>query len=109
MRHRPGIMSRLRSRVKRGKGGRKTLEYLEVLLKDPCVYCQEFGCDSFDHIVPIALIDQLNTSFGKNHWSNLAPCHEACNVKKGMMGLLRTLVDEDAGIDCRCRVVSYLE
>lgn len=93
MSHRPGIMSRLRRRVKRGKGGVKALAYLEALLKDPCVYCQEFGCDSFDHIVPVALIDQLNTPYGRDHWSNLAPCHEACNVKKDMKGLIYELVD----------------
>ncbi len=92
MSHRPGVMSRLRGRVKQGKGGKSTLTYLEALLRDPCVYCQELGCDSFDHIVPIAWIDELNTGFGKNHWSNLAPCHRTCNVKKKDRRLVYELI-----------------
>jgi hypothetical protein len=88
-----GVMSRLRAKVRQGKGGRVTLAFLEsVLLNDPCVYCQEFGCDSVDHITPIALIDQLNTGFGKSHWTNLAPCHKTCNKKKGGKGLIYGLM-----------------
>jgi 5-methylcytosine-specific restriction endonuclease McrA len=85
-------MSRLRSKIKQGKGGKSTLTYLEALLRDPCVYCQEFGCDSFDHIVPIAWIDRLNTGQGKNHWSNLAPCHRTCNMRKGTKGVLDVIL-----------------
>lgn len=88
MSHRAGVVSRYRSRVKRGKGGRKILNYLEVLLRDPCVYCQEFGCDSIDHIVPVIREDELTTGSSRDHWSNLAPCHISCNVKKGSHGVL---------------------
>jgi 5-methylcytosine-specific restriction endonuclease McrA len=82
MSHRPGVLSRAKNRVKRGKESPRNLEYLLTLLKDPCVYCGELGSDSLDHIVPIAKIELLNTNHGKDHWSNLAPCHKSCNFKK---------------------------
>jgi 5-methylcytosine-specific restriction endonuclease McrA len=89
--HRAGVLSKYRSRVKRGKGGKTTLEYLEVLLQDPCVYCGEFGADSIDHIVPVMRGYEVNTGWSRDHWSNFAPCHSQCNFEKGSLSLLRFL------------------
>lgn len=91
-RRRPGVMSSLRNRVKHGGAGKPTLEYINIILKDPCSFCGEYGCDSVDHIVPVCRKDQIVTGFGKDHWSNLAPCHRACNIKKGSRGLIHELL-----------------
>jgi 5-methylcytosine-specific restriction endonuclease McrA len=85
--HRPGVLSKTRNRVKRGKENPRNLEYLLALLKDPCVYCGELGSDSLDHIVPMAKIELLNTGYGKSHWTNLAPCHQMCNFRKKDKGI----------------------
>lgn len=74
-------MSRVRGHVKKGKGGKKTLAYLIDLLKDPCVYCGEPGCNSIDHVVPRSL-------GGPNNLDNYAPCHRDCNRRRGVKGVL---------------------
>lgn len=79
--HRAGVLAHFRKKVKQGKGGKNTVLYLEAILKDPCVYCGEMGCDSFDHINPVV-------KNGKHHWSNFAPCHKTCNMRKGAKGVL---------------------
>jgi 5-methylcytosine-specific restriction endonuclease McrA len=86
--HRAGVVSKYRSKVKRGKGGKKVLAYLEVLLRDPCVYCGEMGSDSIDHIVPVIKYERAKAEDSRDHWTNLAPCHAQCNVRKGSMNLV---------------------
>lgn len=75
-----GILSRVKSNARRGKGGKGLLKYLMVLLKDPCVYCGEFGCDSIDHI-------QAKSKEGADKWENYAPAHKDCNKDKGNKGI----------------------
>lgn len=88
MSHRPGVLSRIRKRIRQGKGGKQTLEYLMILLKDPCPYCGLYGSDTIDHITPVVKIEQLNTGNGRNHWTNFVACHMLCNVRKGEKGVL---------------------
>jgi 5-methylcytosine-specific restriction endonuclease McrA len=93
MSHRPGVLSKLKSRARSGRGGRATLKYVRIILQDPCVYCGEFGADSVDHIVAVVNRDKLMTGQSGDHWSNLAPCHRSCNSKKGKKGILHVLMD----------------
>lgn len=80
-----GILSRVRSNSKRGKGGKGLYKYLKVLLNDPCVYCGEFGADSIDHIL-------AKSRMGADKWENYAPAHEKCNRSKGSKGLVWNLL-----------------
>ena len=92
MSRRTGVLCRVRKRIKGGHGGKGTLKYLNTILLDPCVYCGKFGCDSIDHITPIAKREQLSTGRGINHWSNFAPCHKRCNEDKQHKGILHVLL-----------------
>ena len=92
MSRRTGVLANLRSKVKRKKGGKAALNYMFVLLKDPCVYCGELGCDSLDHIHPKFKREGLTTGFGIHHWSNLAPCHNKCNSEKGIGSIFSRLL-----------------
>lgn len=83
-RHR-GVLSSLKHQVNRGKGGRKLYEYILILLKDPCVYCGELGCDSIDHIDPLS-------KGGLNGWENYAPAHKDCNNDKQDGSILQRLL-----------------
>lgn len=46
------------------------------------MYCGG-SSNGIDHIVPISRVNQLVTGCSPNHWSNLAPCCQNCNNKKG--------------------------
>lgn len=92
MARRKGVLSHLKNNVRRGKGGLLTLTYTKIILNDPCVYCGEYGCDSLDHITPVAKATELSTGYGKNHYTNLAPCHRDCNRRKGIKGVLYGLM-----------------
>lgn len=69
-----------------GRGNPAEVTYIEALLGEPCAYCQEFGCDTLDHIIP------LSQPGSQTVWSNLAPAHVECNRAKGSSGLLMFLV-----------------
>lgn len=79
MSSRQGVLSRLRHSVERGKGGKLSLAWCGVLLKDPCVYCGERGCDTIDHIVPYFRRSELMEGRTIHGWDNFAPAHQACN------------------------------
>lgn len=91
---RTGVISRLNSRVRKGKGGKATLAYIRSILNDPCIYCGEFGCDSIEHIVPKTRKEELSTGSGISHWTNLAPTHKRCNGSRSCKGLLSYLVSK---------------
>jgi 5-methylcytosine-specific restriction endonuclease McrA len=94
--HRPGVLSKLKNRAKSGRGGKATYKYVQLIIKDPCVYCGELGSDSIDHIIPVTSQEQLITGQGRDHWTNLAPCHRKCNSIKGKKGILHVLIDKNA-------------
>lgn len=87
-------MSRLRGRIKNGSGGKMALEYCQVLLNDPCVYCGEFGCDTLDHITPVIHRDRMPEGMSVHNVLNYAPCHERCNCRKGKRGVLWHLMNQ---------------
>lgn len=87
--HKRGVLSQVRAKIKSGKGGGPTMDYILVILNDPCVYCGEFGSDSIDHITPVAKKHLLNTGHSRNHWTNLTACHRACNSRKGTNGVIK--------------------
>jgi 5-methylcytosine-specific restriction endonuclease McrA len=80
---RSGVLSRIKANIKRGKGGKKILAWVQVLLRDPCVYCGKYGADTIDHIVPKAKWVQIESEVGVKHWSNFAPAHKKCNFDRG--------------------------
>lgn len=87
-RHRPGVLAMIKARVKSGRCGKQTLAWINILMQDPCPYCGLAGCDTVDHITPVIKRDQLNTGFGKDHWTNLTACHKRCNLQKGSNGVI---------------------
>ncbi|MGW7175765.1 HNH endonuclease [Streptomyces xanthophaeus] len=46
-----------------------------------CVYCDDAESQEIDHVVPVK-------SGGSEHWHNLVPACEECNLGKGQKGLL---------------------
>jgi 5-methylcytosine-specific restriction endonuclease McrA len=75
-----------------GKRG-ATPKYLNIISKDPCVFCGE-ASNTIEHIEPkrLGLLVNKLTGFSRNHWTNIAPSCEKCNHEKGGKRLLRFLV-----------------
>lgn len=61
------------------------LAYVEILLADPCSYCEAPAAVA-DHIQPIAL-------GGDGDFTNLTAACQACNARKHAKELLRFLLD----------------
>jgi hypothetical protein len=78
-----------------GRSG-ATPKYLDIIAKDPCVFCGGRNKIEVDHIEPIRGCRrgwQLKaTGFSVNHWTNFAPACARCNREKGHLKLLSFLV-----------------
>lgn len=67
----------------------EALEYVELIERDPCVYCGS-PSESIDHIDPVA-------AGGDSDWDNLASACLTCNSSKGAKLLLRFLMYRHSG------------
>lgn len=67
-----------------GKPHANDLEYMEMLLCDPCSYCGR-EADTIDHIEPVL-------SGGSSTWNNLTAACRQCNSRKSTRGLLAFLL-----------------
>lgn len=61
-----------------------TIEYLDIIANDPCVYCGN-PSEHVDHILASA-------RGGENHWTNYAPACAKCNQSKHAGGMLQFLL-----------------
>jgi len=68
----------------------ESLEYVQLISLDPCVYCGK-AAQAVDHIVPVA-------KSGTGEWSNLAPACMSCNSSKRDEGLLAFLLRVNNGL-----------
>jgi hypothetical protein len=73
----------------------ETMEYLAIVMQDPCVYCGG-PANTRDHIVPIS-------DGGPNRWDNYAPACRGCNSAKGNKSLLDFLLDRRLMLEYRER------
>lgn len=62
----------------------EAIEYVEIIRRDPCVYCGG-KCTAIDHIEPVIL-------GGGSEWTNLEPICGSCNSRKGKKRLLNFLL-----------------
>ena len=60
-------------------------KYIEIILKDPCVYCGKRSTE-IDHIEP-------RIKGGSHEWDNLAPVCKVCNTRKHKRGMLVFMLD----------------
>jgi 5-methylcytosine-specific restriction endonuclease McrA len=60
--------------------------YIEIILKDPCVYCGNTSTE-IDHIEP-------RIKGGSHEWDNLAPVCKVCNTRKHKRGVLIFMLDK---------------
>lgn len=67
-----------------GLADAETLEYVEIIDADPCVYCGN-PSDTVDHIHPAL-------HGGPNHWTNYAPACKPCNSAKRVRSLLDFMI-----------------
>lgn len=58
----------------------EALDYAELIIKDPCVFCGSPSTD-IDHIHPVSISKS-------SHWMNLAAACDSCNSSKGAKSLL---------------------
>lgn len=58
----------------------EALEYMPIILGDPCVYCGATAT-TVDHIIPVS-------KGGSSDWDNLAPACGSCNSRKNDRPLL---------------------
>lgn len=75
--------TRVEKYTRRANGG-SSLDYVRLLLKDPCSYCFGSG-GTIDHIIPVAM-------GGTNDWWNLTSACKSCNSSKGSENLLAFLL-----------------
>lgn len=82
---------KLRRYSRNGKHARRssvrdpeTVEYLDIIAKDPCVYCGK-AFEQVDHIHAVK-------RGGTNHWTNYAPACGSCNKSKSASSLLDFLM-----------------
>lgn len=66
------------------------LDWIEVLLKDPCAYCGSRTNIEIDHIIP-----------GINGWDNLTACCRSCNPSKGQKPMLLHLAHQNGCYEWR--------
>lgn len=69
---------------KHAKGDVDTIEYIDMLAGDPCVYCGG-PADTVEHIVAV-------TRGGESHWTNYAAACARCNTSKMAAPLLTFLL-----------------
>lgn len=93
-RRRQGVLSKMRYYLRMQQVTQPEYDYVRGLLLDPCAYCGQLGPDSFDHIWPRSHTEPPSTGFGRDHWTNLTPCHLSCNIKKGTASILGWLVSQ---------------
>jgi len=57
--------------------------YVESIINDPCLYCEEVEDIAIDHVIPMN-INRLppGVEAGTNQWWNFAPACRKCNSRK---------------------------
>lgn len=71
-------------RKSKGEINSSTLDYVQILKKDPCAYCGQ-KCEHIDHIVPLA-------RNGDSNWTNYTAACGQCNQTKYTKSLLEALI-----------------